>query len=34
MNYLKHWMVHNPKFKAVEINPNIIPEEIANQYSF
>lgn len=34
MNYLKKWMINNPKFKAIGINPNVIPDEIANQYSF
>ena len=27
-------MINNPKYKAIGIDPNVIPEQIANQYSF
>ena len=41
MNYLKHWIINNPKYAALNpdvitylIQPTIIPDEITNQPTY
>lgn len=34
MNYLKKWIIFNPKYKELNVDPNIIPDENTNQYTY
>lgn len=34
MYYLKQWLLLNPKYKAIQFNPNVIPENIQDQITF
>ena len=34
MNYLKKWIILNPKYQALKVDPNIIPDEYVNQYTY
>jgi len=30
MNYLKQWLILNPKYQQLKFDPNIIPEDLVN----
>ena len=34
MNYLKQWIILNPKYSKLNVDPNIIPDENTNQYTY
>lgn len=34
MNYLKHWMINNPKFQQLHPDPNIIPDNFVNEPTY
>jgi hypothetical protein len=34
MNYLKKWIILNPKYKALNIDPNVIPDHETDLYTY
>lgn len=34
MNFLKKWIILNPKYKHLNVDPNIIPDDQSNLYSY
>ena len=34
MNFLKQWIIFNPKYKHLGVDPNIIPDNITNEYTY
>ena len=34
MNFLKKWIILNPKYKHLNIDPNIIPDDESNLYTY
>lgn len=34
MNYLKHWMINNPKYQQLHPDPNIIPDNFVNEPTY
>lgn len=34
MNYLKKWIVLNPKYKHMNVDPNLIPDHEVDLYTY
>jgi peroxin-5 len=34
MNYLKKWIILNPKYKHLNVDPNVIPDQEADVYAY
>lgn len=34
MNYLKKWIILNPKYKALNVDPNVIPDHETDLYTY
>ena len=34
MNFLKQWIILNPKYKHLNVDPNIIPDNQTNEYTY
>ena len=34
MNFLKKWIILNPKYKHLNVDPNIIPDDQSNLYTY
>ncbi len=34
MYYLKQWLLFNPKYKTIQFDPQIIPDNIEQQITF
>jgi peroxin-5 len=34
MNYLKKWIICNPKYKHVNVDPNVIPDNQVDFYTY
>jgi peroxin-5 len=34
MSYLKQWLLFNPKYKSIQFDPQVIPDNVMNELSF